>query len=155
MPPLLPYGLASPAGKTQNCPLHECQMEKSISQCCPLSRINHQIVSLPSGNCLAKGCSLGCGCFSGMCWVSSTQGEQDAPPWVSVRIRTPRFMASKLLGAVVLFLCCCSDLECVLLRQILENQKTLMPSSCKTCSRLHCHLVFRVNNTVFATKKES
>lgn len=66
------------------------------------------------------------------------------PPWVSVRIRTPRFMASKLLRAIVLFLCCCSDLECVLLRQILENQKKLMLSSHKTCSRLHCRLVFRV-----------
>lgn len=35
-----------------------------------------------------------------------------------------RFMASRLLKATVLFPCCDSNLECVLLRQILQNQKT-------------------------------
>lgn len=71
------------------------------------------------------------------------------PLWVSVKILTPRAMASKSLRAVVLFLCCCSDLEWVLLRQILQNQKKLLLSSYKTCSRLHCRWVFRVKQRCF------
>lgn len=141
-----------PAGKTQNCPDFmnaRWRMHLSIGLC-PELILSNSVV--PSFGELFPGqrwpwlriVSLPCACFSVMCGVS-TQGEQDTPR-ASVRIQAPRLMASKLLKATVLFPCCCSDLECALLRQILQNQKKKkkrMLSSYKTCSRLYCHLVYQ------------
>lgn len=77
------------------------------------------------------------------------------PPWVSVRILTPRSMASKSLRAVVLFLCCCSDLEWVLLRQILQNQKYCYSVPTRLVLGYTAAGYSVLNNAVFATKKGS
>ncbi|XP_029328098.1 partitioning defective 6 homolog gamma isoform X2 [Mus caroli] len=154
-PSCCPYGLASPAGKTQNCPDFmnaRWRMHLSIGLCPEFMLSNSVFLSF--GELFTEQrwpwlriASLACACLSVMCGVS-TQGEQDTPR-VSARVQAPRLMASKLLKSTVLFPCCCSDLKCAFLRQTLQNQnkqaknKKRMLSSYKTCSRLYCHLVYQ------------
>lgn len=153
VPQLLPYGLASPAGKTQNCPPHECQDGDCVSQHCPLSRINHQIVSFPSGNCLPG--SSGFGCFSVMCWVSSTQGEQDAPSVGLGENPDPQFHGFQIAksNCFVSVLLQRSGM-CFTKTNIREPKKTDAPFPQDLFSAT-LSLGIVSNNTVFATKKES